>query len=183
MLEWMALASGMMIQAENPCRMIADFGDSREIGRWQVINDGVMGGLSRGRIEPDDGAMLFAGEINTDGGGFSSLRREVERGSLANARQLRIVMRSDARTYQMTFRSDVSWRGRSVAYRATLEPKADEDGWQVATVSMDALEPSIFGQRVRAPDYVPAETRSIGFIIADGRDGPFALRVRSIEMC
>lgn len=41
---------------------------------WRVQVDGVMGGLSTGDVRfTDEGAMIFAGNINLDGGGFSSV--------------------------------------------------------------------------------------------------------------
>ncbi len=164
------------------CRTIADFGDPTTIDRWQVVNDGVMGGLSRGNIIQDGGAMGFAGTINTDGGGFSSIQMPA-RGLLDGARMIRVTMRGDARDYQLSLRSDARRWGRSVAYRASLRREPGADGWSVATVSLDKLEPSIFGQRVRAPDFDPAATQLLGFILADGRDGDFAMRVRKIEAC
>ena len=32
------------------CRTLVDFGDPDEFARWEVVNDGVMGGLSKGHI-------------------------------------------------------------------------------------------------------------------------------------
>lgn len=171
-----------MTQSPFECRTIADFGDGRAIDRWQVINDGVMGGLSRGGIRQDDEAMRFAGEINTNGGGFSSIRMPA-RGLLDGASMIRVTMRSDGRDYQLSLRSDARRWGRSVAYRGMLRPEPTGDGWAVASVALDALEPSIFGQRVQAPDYDAATTQSLGFILADGQDGPFSMRVRKIEAC
>lgn len=46
---------------------------------WYVQVDGVMGGKSTGSMEflQDDTVMKFTGDINLDGGGFSSVRRRV----------------------------------------------------------------------------------------------------------
>ncbi|MBW0144243.1 CIA30 family protein [Sphingomicrobium clamense] len=160
------------------CRTIADFGAPNEIDRWQVVNDGVMGGLSRGQIAPAGDAMRFWGEINTDGGGFSSIRHRLDRGELAGATHLRVTMDGDRRDYQLSLRSNARLYGRSIAYRGSLQPSNG-----VATVALDGLEPSIFGRRVPAPAFDPAAARSVGFILADGRDGPFEMKVRKIEAC
>lgn len=160
------------------CRIIADFGLSGEVDRWQVVNDGVMGGLSRGRIAPEGTTMRFWGEINTNGGGFSSIRHRLERGELAGATHIKVTMDGDARDYQLSLQSNARFYGRSIAYRGALRPI---DG--VATVALDRLEPSIFGRRVPAPAFDPAAARLIGFILADGRDGPFTLGIQKIEAC
>ena len=46
---------------------------------WYVQVDGVMGGKSSGKMEflQDNSVMKFTGDINLDGGGFSSVRRRV----------------------------------------------------------------------------------------------------------
>ncbi|MHC4830738.1 MAG: CIA30 family protein, partial [Planctomycetota bacterium] len=54
---------------------MADFSGSSGL-RWQTVNDGVMGGRSRGGPQvTDQGTLLFAGEISLENnGGFSSVR-------------------------------------------------------------------------------------------------------------
>ena len=53
------------------CRTLVDFTDPDEFARWEVINDGVMGGLSKGHIEQAGDALSFTGTVNTNGGGLS----------------------------------------------------------------------------------------------------------------
>ena len=42
--------------------------------RWYAINDGVMGGRSRGTFDIEQGLLVFRGSLNTNGGGFASIR-------------------------------------------------------------------------------------------------------------
>ncbi|MCM8557755.1 CIA30 family protein [Sphingomicrobium sediminis] len=176
----------MILAAAQPenCWTIADFSDPEEARRWQVVNDGVMGGRSVGEAAIRDGALYFAGTINTNGGGFSSLRRSLDPGALDGAGRIRVTMQGDGRDYQLSMRSDVAWRGRPVAYRGSLDPLGVETGWQVASVKLsDNLDTSIFGRTVRAPTFEPAAAREIGIILADGQDGDFAVRIKRIEAC
>ena len=182
-MDFLSLAAGLLAPDTAPCRTIADFSDAAEHRRWQVVNDGVMGGLSQGELDRQDDALVFAGTINTNGGGFSSIRRRVGDGMLEGARHIRVTMRGDARPDQLSWRSDARIRGRSIAYRGTLRPQEQADGWSVATVSLRRLQPSIFGQRVRAPAFDAGRATSIGLILADGQDGPFDMAIRKIEAC
>ena len=63
----MLYALAMSIAAIEPgtCRTLVDFSDPDEFARWEVINDGVMGGLSKGHIEQVDGALSFTGVLPT----------------------------------------------------------------------------------------------------------------------
>ena len=47
--------------------------DSPDLG-WYVQNDNVMGGKSEGGFNISSGQLIFSGNTNTDGGGFSSTR-------------------------------------------------------------------------------------------------------------
>jgi hypothetical protein len=49
-------------------------------------------------------------------------------------------------------------------------------------VAFSDFVPSVFGNIVPVSEISPAEVNEIGFIIADGVDGDFALSVRSISI-
>ena len=181
----MLYALAMSLSAIEPgtCRTLVDFSDPDEFARWDVINDGVMGGLSKGHIEQVDDALSFTGTINTNGGGFTSLRRTLPESAMAGTRWLRIVYSGDARTYEVTLRSDARERGRRIAYRAPLTPEESAGEWSVAVIDLAHLETSLFGQQVDAPAFATQEAHSVGLIIADGIDGDFAMRLQRIEVC
>ncbi|WP_248285089.1 CIA30 family protein [Alteriqipengyuania abyssalis] len=175
----------MSLSAIEPgtCRTLIDFSDPDEFARWEVVNDGVMGGRSKGHIEQVGGALSFTGTINPNGGGFTSLRRTLPESAMAGARWLRIVYSGDARTYEVTLRSDARERGRRIAYRATLTPEESEGQWSLALIDLANLDTSLFGQQVDAPAFATQEAHSVGLIIADGIDGDFAMRLQRIEAC
>ncbi|MGB3455431.1 MAG: CIA30 family protein [Litorimonas sp.] len=162
------------------CRLSADFSDPASLEPWRIVNDGVMGGLSQGTRfhegEKGNGAMVFAGTINTNGGGFSSLRAGLAPGALSDTEGLRLRVRSDGRAYKMTFRTSERWRGRSVSYQTPI-PQTSPGDWAEVTVPFDAMDTSVFGRTVRAAPFDPADAREIGIILADGIDGPFRLEV------
>lgn len=159
--------------------MIIDFSDDASIAPWQIVNDGVMGGLSQGTRFAQDGAMVFRGVINTNGGGFSSLRRRMPAGALNNTAGLRLKVRSDGRDYKLTFRTSERWRGRSVSYQASIPATALGD-WTDVTVPFSNMQTSVFGRTVRAAPFDPSDVREMGIILADGIDGPFMFEVKRL---
>lgn len=157
-----------------------DFADPASSDGWRVVNDGVMGGRSQGWLEFKGNAMIFQGTINTNGGGFSSIRNPVKRGTLGNATGLRFRVRSDGRTYKATLRTNATYYGRQISFQAELPTDASND-WQEVTVTFDDLKPSLFGRPVRGAKFNPAQVRSMGIIIADGIDGDFRLEIAAIS--
>lgn len=164
------------------CSALAVFDSPEAVDAWRAVNDNVMGGRSSGGPQYRDGELVFSGSINTDGGGFSSIRAPLASGALAGVDGLKLTIRSDGRGYRLTLRSDVQYRGVDVAYRAEIAV-ARPGEWSDSVVLFDDLEPSVRGRSVPAPAFDPAKAASIGIIISDGEDGPFELAVRSIHTC
>ena len=146
---------------------------------WVVVNDGVMGGRSQGAITTETNRMKFTGNIVTDGGGFSSVRRLLNDG-LDESDRLQLRLRTDERRYEVLL-TDIDSQAYRVTYYAPLETAGD--GWQVVDVSFEGLEARIFGRRVDAPSFQPHKVTTIGIILADGADGEFSLELDWISAC
>jgi hypothetical protein len=160
---------------------LISFESLAEARAWRTVNDDVMGGRSLGGSVVEEGQLVFTGSINTKGGGFSSVRREMEPGALEGTRAFILSVRSDGRAYQLTARTNARFRGGYVSYQATI-PMSPEGEWSNVRVALSDFVPSVFGRIVPASAISPAEVTEIGFIIADGVDGDFALSVRSISV-
>jgi len=145
-------------------------------GPWQAINDGVMGGISSGRMEQSGDGLRFEGQLSLENnGGFASVRRPIE-DDLSEAAGVQLQVRGDGRTYQFRLRQDSRFDG--VAWRAEFSTNGD---WQTVNLSFDDFIPVFRGRRVPdAGPVVPAAIRQIGFMLADKTAGAFALEIRSV---
>lgn len=162
--------------------MRIDFTSKDTAEYWTAVNDGVMGGRSSGGPTFDNDYMRFDGTINTNGGGFSSIRALMGRGALANTEGVKIKVRTDGRAYKLSLRTGQTFRGRSIAFQAPL-PVTDTNSWQEVFIPYSDLKGSIFGRPVSGVTFRKSDAQQIGFIIADGKDGPFRLDVEWIEAC
>jgi monofunctional biosynthetic peptidoglycan transglycosylase len=147
-----------------------------DANEWYVINDGVMGGLSRSRItKTEDGTGLFSGTVSLENnGGFASIRTAVAKKSLAGHQGLEIRVRGDGRTYDLRLR--LNDRIDGIAYRAAFETRAGE--WTTTRVLFQEFEPSFRGRIVRdASPLIPENIQQIGFLLADKKPGAFSLEI------
>lgn len=163
------------------CPMEIDFKTSSK-PNWRPVNDGVMGGLSSGGPKFENDHMIFSGIINTNGGGFSSVRAPVQQGDLKTAGGLRLKVKSDGRAYKITFRTDARYGWRQISFQAPL-PVTLNGEWAEVSVSFDDLRASVFGRPIRGAEFNKNKVEEIGIILADGRDGPFSLTVDWIKGC
>ena len=144
---------------------------------WQTVLDGVMGGLSTGRIEAGSGGtMKFSGELSLENnGGFSQIRTSVPEGLLAGAQGILLRVKGDGRTYQCDLRSS-RLRLMAGAYQSTFPSVAGE--WTEIELPLEAFVANSFGRRVRnAPELDPATIESVGITLADKKEGAFAIEV------
>ncbi len=151
--------------------------DTEEGASWQVVNDGVMGGRSQGYVKIDNGLLQFAGTLVTRGGGFTSVRANLD-ADLSDYDGLELLVRGNGRTYEVEVDDDSRRLRRSVSRRGAF---ATSEEWTWVRVPFDSLRTTIFGQAVVAKSIDLMNIQSIGLYILDGIDGPFSLEVDLIR--
>ena len=153
-------------------------GDSLDLG-WYIQNDNVMGGQSQGSFEIVSDELIFSGNTNTDGGGFSSIRTHPLQLNLSNRSGIRVKVKGDGRRYTWHLQTDARWRGRSVNYWADFNTSADE----VASVDIPftSFVPQFRGFKLNGPELNTQQITQLGLYIYDKNDGPFELILLSVE--
>lgn len=185
-----ALAAG--VNGPVATRMLATFdGGSPRVddlsGEWRTVNDDIMGGRSLGGGTIRNGALIFAGSTNTDGGGFASVRASDNAWNLAGFQGLGARVRADGRRYIFHVFTGLNYNTGTVFYRGAfgtdplISAEGDalsEDGaWQEVFVAFSDFVPMVRGRAVtgRVEPLDPSKIRGIGLMIDDGVDGPFRL--------
>lgn len=144
---------------------------------WLAVNDGVMGGISRGEVIEIEKGLRFQGELSLENnGGFASVRRPFD-DNVENADGIQLRVRGDGRRYQ--FRMKMNNRFDGVAWRAMF----DTDGtWQTIDLMFEDFKPVFRGRLVADAGPLDASRiRQLGFLLADGKPGAFQLDITAIE--
>lgn len=159
--------------------LITDFTTSSPDLGWFVVNDSVMGGRSDGGFKLENGRLLFSGSTNTNGGGFSSIRSAPVELDLSIYAGLRLNVIGDGRRYTWRLTTNARWRDRQVAYWADFDTTKGE----MITVDIPFTDfvPRFRGSRLDGPDLNAGDVTSMGLMIYDNLDGPFELRIDSVQ--
>ncbi|WP_419174263.1 CIA30 family protein [Desulfosediminicola sp.] len=160
--------------------VLFDFENPVDLQDWLVVNDGVMGGLSRGEIiRTDSGTAVFQGILLLENnGGFSSTRTLHLPYRLDGFDGIVLRVRGDGNTYQFRLRLDGSFDG--VAYRYKFQTEADK--WTTVEVPFSECVPVFRGRKLSGVDPVsPEKIQQIGFLISEKQVGPFRLEVDLIS--
>lgn len=145
---------------------------------WNSINDGVMGGISSGRMVLHDDSAVFSGNLSLENnGGFASVRSRPQQHNMAGRHGIVLRVRGDGRTYGVRLRTDDRFDG--VSYQAALPTRPGE--WQETAIPFTAFRPVFRGRDVPDwPELDPAKIRTFGLILADGQPGDFRLQLDRI---
>jgi monofunctional biosynthetic peptidoglycan transglycosylase len=142
------------------------------------VNDGVMGGLSRGGPKvTDKHKLLFKGEISLENnGGFSSIRTRGKTLDLTAYDGLEIKVKGDGRMYYLTTRAGGN---RMLAFWSPVQPPKGE--WAVIRVAFDSFDATYFGKKIPVMKLNTKNITSVGFMLYDKKAGPFAIEVEYIK--
>lgn len=176
----LAMMSAGAADQINNVKFLFQFASPVEATAWQIVNDDVMGGISRSTFTvASNGPALFRGELSlANNGGFASVRSQPEVKNLSRWDGFLIRVRGDGRTYKFTARTDGSFD--SVLYQLSFTTKAG--AWTEHRFAFTELVPTFRGRVLsEAPKFDPARTTSVGFMLADKQAGAFALEIDWIK--
>ena len=159
--------------------VLFDFSEENPGDKWTVVNDNVMGGRSKGGFSFKKDKLIFSGSTNTNGGGVSSIRSKSMDLELEDKDGFIIRFKGDGRTFMCGVRMERS----SASYRTNFETDKDAKGWQVAKIPFSEMSASWRGMRLPKDRYPlkKERIRSVTLMIYDKKDGPFELKVDSIQ--
>ncbi len=159
-------------------KVLFDFSDPAAMKGWQIEDDGVMGGVSKGTFSRDpDGYAIFSGEVSLENdGGFSSVQCYFDPIDVSSYRTAVIRVKGDGKNYRFIVESEKDARHNYVAEFTTNAE------WQEITIPLRKMYPVRRGDRLDLPDY-PAETMAqVRLMIANGKAESFRLQIASIRL-
>ena len=154
--------------------------------RWQIVNDGVMGGVSNSEVSAQADGVHFSGTVRTEyNGGFASVRRAVDAAALGAADGFVLRAQGDGHRYRLTVYVQAPGGGlQPYSYYAEF---ATTDGAVTEhRLPLAQFRATFRGRAVpQAPDLRAADVAGVGLMLTkdghrDGR-GPFALTLLSLR--
>jgi NADH dehydrogenase [ubiquinone] 1 alpha subcomplex assembly factor 1 len=174
-------ALGPSLMADDTPKVLFDFAGADASKEWQTVNDGVMGGVSEGKVNiTDNKTLAFYGTLSLENnGGFASVRTKAKKLGLEKGDVLLVRLRGDGREYSMNLH--VPRPLVAFSYRSMIQTKKDE--WIEVRLPLDKFQATSFGKVVKDTGPVdPQEVSGLGFLLGDKKAGPFKLEVEWIKV-
>lgn len=147
------------------------------------LDDGVMGGLSNTHQDIllqsskfQDFQLVFAGTINTNGGGFASIRSDLPNALKKEAKGLKLKYRGDGKTYKVLLSDGVGGGpfSKSPSWQLDLptEERSSNEEAETATLLFEDFLPSFGGRSNQQTSdmgsfqFLNSEIKQIGFMLS-----------------
>lgn len=159
--------------------MLYDFTND-ESDKWNIINDGVMGGISSSSFTVNDGIATFSGNVLPDNnGGFASVRATIKKDDLKDFDGVEIKVKGDGKIYNLRFRNNRNIDG--ISYQAKF--KSEKDNWTTVKIPFEKFEPTFRGRIIPdQPALISEEIEQVGILIADKQFGEFTIDIDYIKI-
>ena len=173
-LIFIAMVTAMSITTDP---LVYDFGEGKIFGRWTIINDDVMGGLSDANARVNKNSVFLNGYVSLkNNGGFVSLRGPVGKYDLSkyslceirykatNDRIFEVLLERETPFYLPKFRAKFA---------------STKDDWETIIIPLKDFEISRMGNTVQEGIDVNELKiiQRIGFILSDKKEGDFTLEI------
>ena len=155
---------------------IVDFSKDSNLRGWEVEDDVVMGGRSKGMFSVNpEGHAVFSGNVSLENnGGFSSVQYYFDPLDVTPYRAAHIRLKGDGKRYQFIVKSAETDRHHYV-----YEFRTGND-WETVEIPLAEMYPAYRGKRLDIPDYPGRTMAQIRFLIANKKPESFSLEIDKI---
>jgi NADH dehydrogenase [ubiquinone] 1 alpha subcomplex assembly factor 1 len=158
--------------------IIYDFQKDAATTNWRVVDDGVMGGLSQGKLQVDDeGHGVYSGTVSTENnGGFSSLRYRFDAIEASENQSVVLRIKGDGKKYQFRVKDKLN------EYHSYIYDFQTNGEWQTIEIPLAEMTPSFRGRKLSIPNFNHTQIEEIAFLIGNKKAESFELKIDKIEV-
>lgn len=168
----------LLMLSQDTSRIIYDFTKAKNVNDWYVVNDGVMGGLSKGKLTKNyDGHAVFEGYVTTENnGGFTSVRYPFYTLDVSKYKAVKIKLKGDGKPYQFRIKEKENQRH---SYIQEFDTSGD---WETITIPFESFYPSFRGRKLDMSNYSGKTMEEVTFLIGNKKKESFQLEIERIYL-
>jgi len=154
--------------------VLYDFNTQETSGKWHIVNDDVMGGISESALQlNDNGTATFSGSLSLENnGGFASIRSRIDPKPDKTYKGIVIRLKGDGKYYNVRFRTNNNFDG--YAYQARVKTK--KNIWTEHKISFNDFKPVFRGIILENKSVLGSkDIAQIGLLIGDKQFGEFSV--------
>lgn len=150
---------------------IYTFSPQTNIQDWRIVNDGVMGGISKSSLVlTKEGHGLFSGHVSlANNGGFASVQLNTKVKRAQDQEFIVLRVKGDGKQYEFRLKAGQS---QPESY---VHPFATSGEWQIIKLAISDFYPQFRGQKLNRPNFNYDTIEQLSFLIANKQAEDFDL--------
>jgi hypothetical protein len=154
------------------------FDKDTDLDTWQIVNDGVMGGRSKGQLSLNDqGHGVFEGYVSLENnGGFTMIQHRFKPVDVEDFSALEIRVKGDGKPYQIRLKSSSS---QYYNYACRVETTGQ---WQNIQIPFENFLPQFRGAKLNKAAYPGEQLGEVAILIGNKRAEDFRIEIDAIYL-
>ena len=159
--------------AQTDTNEIYRFTTSTKVNEWRIVNDGVMGGISKSSLILNDlGNGQFMGHVSlANNGGFASIQLNKTIQLADEKKFILLRIKGDGKSYEFRLKSQIS-QSESYVHQFTTTGE-----WEIIKLPMSEFYPQFFGRKLNKPNFNFKSIEQLSFLIANKQEEDFKLLI------
>lgn len=152
---------------------IYTFSSQTNIKEWNIVNDGVMGGISKSSVGlTDAGHGRFSGHVSlANNGGFASIQLNQSIELSGEKKFIVLRVKGDGKRYEFRLKSEIS------QYESYVQQFATSGEWEEIKLAISEFYPQFRGRKLNIPNFNFESIEQLSFLIANGQEEDFELLI------
>jgi hypothetical protein len=165
------LALGLSINSN--LKEIYNFSNQSNINEWRIVNDGVMGGISKSSLKlTDAGHGQFSGHVSlANNGGFASIQLNTTIKLAEEQTFIVLRVKGDGKRYEFRLKGDIL-QSESYVHQFTTSGE-----WENIKLEISEFYPQFRGRVLNIPNFNFESISQVSFLIANKQDEDFELLI------
>lgn len=150
---------------------IYSFTPQTKIQEWRIVNDGVMGGVSKSNmVLTEKGHGQFYGHVSLENfGGFASVQLNTRFKRAKDKQFIILRVKGDGKRYEFRMKGALSQR------ESYVHPFVTSGEWETIKLAIGDFYPQFRGQKLNLPHFNFDQVEQMSFLIANKQEEDFAL--------
>lgn len=168
----------ILIHLMQASHVLFEFSTETNPDSWQIVNDGVMGGRSKGKLSlSGEGTGIFEGFVSLENnGGFTMIQYRFPKKDVSAYTSIELRLRGDGKTYQVRLKSTSD---QYFNYSCSVKTTGD---WQTVRLPFENFLPQFRGRPLDKDPFPGEELGEVAILIGNKKAEEFRLELHSISL-
>ena len=172
-MKYLLILLTLNLSTKSNMKDIYTFTSQTKVNEWKVVNDGVMGGISKSSIVlTDAGHGQFSGHVSlANNGGFAMIQLNKTIKLSEEKRFIVMRIKGDSKAYEFRLKGEVS-QSESYVHKFTTSGE-----WENIKLPINEFYPQFRGVKLKIPNFNFTSIEQLSFLIANNQEEDFKLLI------